>query len=334
MDISKALLDPAAYPEKVKKIILIQTHSAWVFLTGKHAYKIKKPVNLGFLDFSTLEKRKFYCNQELKLNRRLAWDLYLGVLPITKEKDGKIKINGKGKIIDFAVVMKEIPQERLMSTLLQKNKVKTKTVKEIAKIIAKFHQKKYPRVKKEYKSEKIIKRNWNENFEQTKPFVEKTILKKDFDLIKKAIKNFFKKNNTLLQKRVRENKIKWCHGDLHSGNIFITEKNKIYIFDCIEFNERFACQDVANEVAFLAMDLDFWSKKDLADCFIKSYLKYTKDQELLNLLNFYKCYRAFVRGKVISLKTCDKNIEKNEQKKAAREAKKYFKLSLAYAKQF
>ena len=334
MDISKALLNPKAYPEKVKKITLIQTHSAWVFLTGKHAYKVKKPVNLGFLDFSTLEKRRFYCNQELKLNRRLAGGLYLKVLPITQEKDNQIKINGKGKIIDFTVVMKEIPQERLMSALLQKDKVKAETIKEIARIIARFHQKKYPRVKKEYKSEKIIKYNWKENFEQTKPFIEKTISKKDFDFIKKSINNFFEKNNTLLQKRVKENKIKWCHGDLHSGNIFITEKNKIYIFDCIEFNERFASQDVANEVAFLAMDLDFWGKKDLSECFIKSYLKHTKDQELLKLLNFYKCYRAFVRGKVISFKTQDQHIEKKEREKSKREAKKYFKLACTYAKCF
>lgn len=333
MDICKALLSPESYPEKVKKIKLLQTHISWVFLTGKYAYKVKKPVNFGFLDFSTLRKRKFYCEQELKLNRRLAPELYINVLPIV-EFDNKIKIGGKGKIIDFALVMNEIPQEQLMSALLRKNKVTKSIIKKIAKIIAIFHKENYPKVKKKYKSIKIIKYNWDENFEQSKPFIKKTISKFDFEFIKSQVNKFFKKNNDLFQRRVKENKIKWCHGDLHSGNIFITKKNKIYIFDCIEFNERFASQDVANEVAFLAMDLDFWDKKDLSYYFVQMYLKYTEDEELLSLLNFYKCYRAFVRGKVISFQTENKSIKKNEQKKAAMEAKKYFKLALNYAESF
>jgi hypothetical protein len=328
MNIEKALLKPEAYPEKVKKVKVLQTHISWVFLTGKHAYKVKKPVNFGFVNFSTLNKRKFYSKQELKLNRRLAPELYLKVLPIVKI-DNEIKIGGKGKIVDWAVVMKELPQEMIMSVLLKNNKITKKTIKKIAKIIADFHKKNYPKVKKKYKSIKIIKFNWNENFELVEKFIQKTISKSDFEFIKNKINEFFRKNKSLFQKRAKENKIKWCHGDLHSGNIFIS--NKIYIFDCIEFNERFSSQDVADEVAFLAMDLDFYKRKDLSNYFIEKYLKYTEDKELLKLLDFYKCYLAFVRGKVNSLKTKDKNIKKSERKKAIKEAKKYFKLALRYA---
>lgn len=331
MDIGKLLLNPKVYPEKVSKVRLIQTHISWIFLTGKYVYKVKKPVNFGFVDFSTLKKRKLYCQQELKLNQHLAPEIYLKVLPITK-KGNQIKIGGQGKIIDWTVVMRELPQEKIMTELLKKGKVTKKIIKKIAKIIARFHQRPpVLKIKEKYKSLQMIKFNWDENFEQAKKFIQKTISRDDFEFIRNKINNFFKNNKALFLKRKKENKIKWCHGDLHSGNIFIVG-NKIYIFDCIEFNERFACQDVANEIAFFAMDLDFYKRSDLSDYFVKNYLKYSRDLEILKLLNFYKCYRAFVRGKINSLKSVDKKIEERERRKTAKEAKKYFKLALDYAK--
>lgn len=330
MDIGKLLLSPAAYPGRVKEVKVLQTHISWVFLTGKHAYKVKKPVNFGFVDFSTLKKRRFYCKQELKLNRRLSRKIYLKILPITKI-DNKIKIGGRGKIIDWAVVMRELPQEKIMSALLKKGKIAKKTIKKLAKIIADFHQKaRGPKIKKKYKSLKTIKFNWRENFEQVEIFIKKTIPKKNFEFIENKINNFIKTNRILFQKRIRKNKIKWCHGDFHAGNIFITDE--IYIFDCIEFNERLSCHDVANDVAFLAMDLDFFKKTEFSNYFIKSYLKYTRDKEILKLLDFYKCYRAFVRGKINSFKIRDRNIKNEERKKSKSEAKKYFNLALNYAR--
>ncbi|MDO8663578.1 MAG: phosphotransferase [Candidatus Wildermuthbacteria bacterium] len=286
---------------------VIQTHISQVFLTGKYAYKIKKPVNFGFLDFSTLKKRKFYCEQELKLNRRLSPELYLKVLPITNE----------GKIVDWAVMMRRLPQERIMNELLKKNAINKDILNKLAKIVADFHRK--AKIDREYGGIKTIGFNWDENFEQTKKFIGKIIPKDNFNFIKRKVNDFVGKNKNLFQERVKEGKIRWCHGDLHSGNIFVA-KNKIYIFDCIEFNKRFAVQDVVADAAFLAMDLEFYRKKWAADFFIKNYLKETDDFEILKLLNFYKCYLAFVRGKINSFE--NKN----------RKAKKYFKLAQEYAK--
>lgn len=283
--------------EKLRKAKLIQTHISQIFLTGKYAYKIKKPVNFGFLDFTTLAKRKFYCQREFKLNRRLSPDLYLGVLPITKE----------GKIIDWAVKMRRLPQKKIMSELLKKNKITKAILGKLAQIIAQFHQK--AKADKHYGGIKAVKFNWDENFEQVG----------DFYSVKKKANEFMGLNKRLFQKRMKEGKVRWCHGDLHSGNIFIVGK-KIYIFDCIEFNKRFACIDVAKDIAFLAMDLDFYKKPQLADFLIKGYVEQTKDRELLKVLNFYKCYLAFTRGKINSF----------QNKKEL--AKKYFNLALRYAK--
>jgi hypothetical protein len=139
------------------------------------------------------------------------------------------------------------------------------------------------------------------------------------------------RNRELFAKRLKEGKIKWCHGDLHSGNIFVVGE-KIYIFDAIEFNERFACSDVANDIAFLSMDLDFRNRKFLSDYFIKKYIEKTKDTEILRLLDFYKCYRSYVRGKVLSFRLNDPNILDFEKKEATSSARIYFKLAKEYAK--
>ncbi|MCK5023440.1 MAG: phosphotransferase, partial [Candidatus Aenigmarchaeota archaeon] len=151
---------------------------------------------------------------------------------------------------------------------------------------------------------------------------------------KSNVDMFMEKNKTLFDKRLREGKIKWCHGDLHSGNIFITPEGKIYIFDAIEFNDRFACSDVANDIAFLSMDLDFRHRKFLSDYFIKKYIEKTGDSEIMQLLDFYKCYRAYVRGKVIGFKINDPTVPEHEKKEARDTASIYFKLALAYSKNF
>ena len=319
MELAKSLLNKNAYPERVKRIDMKETHISWVFLTGKHAYKVKKPVNYGFLDFSTLEKRKHYCEQELKLNKRLCKDIYLSVVPITRINN-TIKLGGTGKIIDYALKMRQLPQSRIMSKLLGERKINKNHISRIAKIVADFHRRS-DKVANRHGSVKIRKINWDENFQQTREFAGKSISKKQFDFIKDKIDNFIKYNKSLFNKRIKEKKIRDCHGDLHSGNIFIADK--IYIFDAIEFNERFRYGDVAAEVAFMAMDLDFHHREDLSRHFVNEYIKYSKDEELLKLLNFYKCYRAYVRGKVIS-------FLKNE--KSYKLAKKYFGLSEKYAK--
>ena len=255
--------------------------------------------------------------------------MYLEVVPINRSN--AIKIKGEGETVEYAVKMKRMPQEKMMSKLLEENKVDDRLVDRIAKIIADFHSKAETNSKiSEFGSLAIIETNWKENFEQTREFVGKTLSMKDFKLIRERIKDFMKINVPLFEKRIAEDRVRDCHGDIHSGNIFVTDG--IYIFDAIEFNERFRYSDVAADAAFLAMDLDFRERPDLADFFVKRYIRYSGDQELMRLLPFYKCYRAYVRGKVVSFKLQDPNVRSKEKNTALKEAKAYFKLAITYAK--
>jgi aminoglycoside phosphotransferase family enzyme len=327
----EALMKPEAYDEDPGIIELVQTHISAVFLTKHFVYKVKKAVNFGFLDFTTLEKRRFFCEKELKLNRRLCGDMYLEVVPINKADI--IKIKGEGETVEYAVKMKRLPQEKIMSKLLEENKVDDKLVDRIAKIIAEFHSKAETSNRiSDFGSISTIETNCKENFEQTEEFVGKTISAAEFKLIRNKIEDFVKKNTALFKKRMSEKRIKDCHGDIHSGNIFITDR--IYIFDAIEFNERFRYSDIAADVAFLAMDLDFKKRIDLSDTFVKRYVEYSGDQELTKLLPFYKCYRAYVRGKVTSFKLNDFNISAEDKTAATEEANAYFKLAATYTKNF
>jgi len=327
----EALMKPEAYDEEPGKIELIQTHISFVFLTRNFVYKVKKAVNLGFLDFTTLEKRRFFCEKELKLNRRLCQDMYLEVIPINKSNI--IKMKGDGEPVEYAVKMKRMPQESMLSNLLEKNKVDNKLIDEIAKIIAEFHSKAETNKRiSEFGSLAVIETNWKENFDQTEDFIGKTISTENFKLIHEKVDTFMKRNVPLFEKRMAEGRVRDCHGDIHSSNIFVTKR--IYIFDAIEFNERFRYSDTASDVAFLAMDLDFKERTGLSDFFVKRYVEYSGDRELMKLLSFYKCYRAYVRGKVVSFKLKDPSINREEKSAAMKEAKTYFKLATTYAKIF
>jgi hypothetical protein len=325
----EALMRLEAYDEETDKVELTQTHISFVFLTRSFVYKVKKAVDFGFLDFTTLEKRHFFCERELELNRRLCGDMYLEVVPINRSS--VIKIKGEGETIEYAVKMKRMPQEKMMSKLLEDNKVDNKLIDEIAKTIAEFHSKAETSKRiSEFGSLAIIETNWKENFEQTRGSIGKTISIKDFELICETIDDFMKKNASFFEERMAEGRVRDCHGDIHSGNIFVADR--IYIFDAIEFNERFRYSDVASDIAFLAMDLDFKERTDLSNSFVGRYVRYSEDQELTKLLPFYKCYRAYVRGKVISFKLKDPSVGSEEKSAAMKEAKAYFKLAFTYAK--
>jgi aminoglycoside phosphotransferase family enzyme len=324
-------MKPEAYDEDPGSIDLVQTHISFVFLTKRFVYKVKKAVDFGFLDFTTLEKRRFFCEKELELNRRLCGDMYLEVVPINKAD--AIKIKGAGETVEYAVKMKRMPQERMMSKLLEKNKVDDRLVDRIAKVLADFHSKaETSRRISEFGSLAVIETNWKENYDQTEECIGKTISEEDFELIRNRVNKFMMRNIAVFEKRVTAGRVRDCHGDIHSGNIFIT--NGIYIFDAIEFNERFRYSDVASDIAFLAMDLDYKERADLSDFLIKQYVEYSGDQELTRLLPFYKCYRAYVRGKVVSFKLKDSSISSEDKSTAVKEAKAYFKLASTYAKFF
>jgi predicted kinase/tRNA A-37 threonylcarbamoyl transferase component Bud32 len=204
-------------------------------------------------------------------------------------------------------------------------------VKKLAQIIAKFHKNNIEApLNIKVNSFKSVKQNWQENFEQTKLFINSTINQKQFDFIRKRVESFILNKEDLFQKRIANHKIREGHGDLHTGNIFFY-KNNFYIFDAIEFNERFRFEDITSDLAFILMDLEFHHYENLSKIILEEYIKLTKDRELLLLVNFYKCYRAYVRGKILSFQTNNQNLTASQRKKTKTTAKKYFALAHDYA---
>lgn len=325
----KKLLEPGAYPGRVGNVEMVMTQMSAVFLTGKHAYKVKLPVNFGFLDYTTLEKRKKFCEEEIRLNKEISPEIYLGVVPITEE-NGEVRINGKGRIIEYAVKMKQLPQQKMMSRLLTKGEISEAVIDELAKKVAELHSKAETSEEiNHYGSLESIKKNWEENFEQAKDYIGWAIKKEDYELIKDYVHDFLEKNKEIFEKTVREGRVKRCHGDLHSGNIFVVGDN-VHLFDRVEFNLRFPCCDVASEIAFLAMDLDFFKRKDLSERFVNRYIELSGEKGITKLLNFYKCYRAFVRAKINCFKYKEKHIKEKEKNRALEDAKRYFALAGHY----
>ena len=329
----QSLKDPKLYGNDVSSVEIIQTHISYVVLTGKYAFKIKKPVNFGFLDFSTLEKRKYFCEEEIRLNKRICPDIYIGVVPITK-KDNNFELQGKGKVVEYAVKMKEFPQKKIMTKLLEKEEIDEEILEKICDILNNFYKRSI-RSKEidNFGSIKTIKKNTDENFNQTKEVIGITITKEKFNYIKSVTNQFLTKKKDVFIKRIQNGLIRDCHGDLHSGNIVVSN-NKVYIFDCIEFNKRFRYSDIASDIGFLAMDLDFQGNSYQSSYFINSYVEKSKDFGIYDVLNFYKCYRAYVRGKVIGFKLNDPYIDKKEKQKIIETASKYFDLAYYYAMLF
>jgi hypothetical protein len=331
MSVVEAMMKPETYDEHVDRISLIQTHISWVFLTGQYAYKVKKPVDFGFLDFTTLEKRKHFCEQEVLLNRRFSNDMYLGVLPITKG-NGEMRVGGQGEAAEYCVKMREMPQEALLSNRLKTGRVNKDMVGEIARVVAEFHSSAQTGGEIDQGgSIETIRFNWNENFEQTRGFTGVTLSRETFDSISDRVSLYLSKSRPLLDRRIREGRIRDCHGDLQSSNIFVTDRT--YVFDCIEFNTRFRYSDVAADIAFLVMDFDYHKRQDLSEHFVDRYIAYSSDNEIPMLLPFYECYRAYVRGKVTSFRLNDKGISAGEKDIAKRTAREFFDLSFVYAQQ-
>jgi aminoglycoside phosphotransferase family enzyme len=324
----EALLKSQTYPHKPQTIELVQTQMSFIFLTGRYVYKLKKPVNLGYLDYTTLEKRHFFCHQELELNRRLCPDAYLAVVPIV-EKKGELRIEGRGKAIEYAVKMKQLPQGRMMDVLLPRGQVTLEMVARVAEQLVNFHQKAEANEKiAAFGRLDVIRQNTSENFAQTEKYIGTSITAEKYQYIRNYTDNFIDTNASLFGKRIREDRIRDCHGDLHAAHVCFTDD--ICIYDCIEFNDRFRYCDVASELAFLAMDLDRYQQAGLSRHLVNRYVGLSHDEELLKLLNFYKCYRAYVRGKVEGFKLDDPLISRSEKAKALETARSYFQLAESY----
>ncbi|MCF8130308.1 MAG: gluconokinase [Deltaproteobacteria bacterium] len=323
------LKDPTALPENTLNVNVVQTHISIVFVADSYVYKIKKPVDFGFLDFSTLEKRKYYCHQEVHLNRRLAKDLYVDVLPVTLVNGKYTLVKPEGEPVEYAVKMKRIPSDRLMKSLFEAGEITPEHLREIARVLSEFHinARTGDEIAQFAEPEKF-KINTDENFQQVRSNIGLTISEQQFQDIQAYTDDFYGSHRDLFFKRIESGRIRDCHGDLHMEHVCLMPG--LPIIDCIEFNERFRYSDAVADIAFLLMDLEYHGGMDEAKALWKHYKMLSKEEEVDHLLNFYKVYRAFVRGKVNGFQVGDANIGDTEKEEAIGRAQSYFNLAHGY----
>jgi hypothetical protein len=297
----EALQNIACFDHPVKKFCLIETHISYILLTGDFAYKFKKPVNLGFLDFSTLEKRKYYLDQEYRLNRRLAPELYLEVIPVTgTESKPGFAVKGE-PVIEYALKMVQFPVEDQLDVLLDKDNLLPEHMDDLAKLLAGFHASLAPATEDSIFG-KIVQTSYPviENFERIKVNACEKELYLSLLNLKHWSEDQLKNLELVFKDRKQQGFIRECHGDMHLSNIVLID-GKVVIFDCIEFNESFRWIDVISELAFTLMDLEFRQRKDLANRLLNTYLERIGDYGGLSVLTFYLIYRSMVRAKVADI---------------------------------
>jgi len=328
--VAEGLLNPAAYPEVTLSIELIQTRMSFVFLTDNHVYKIKKEVNLGYLDYTALEKRRFFCYKEVALNRRLSPEVYLGVVSISGD-NGRVVVEGEGEPLEYAVKMQRLPQDRMMDILLPQHKVSYGMIASLADKLVGFHNR--AETNKTISSVgglDVIKQNTRENFTQTEKYIARTISAERYDGIRAYTSDFITNKASLFRDRVKKGRIRDCHGDLRAAHVCFTDG--ISIYDCIEFDDTFRYVDVASEVAFLAMDFDHLGQAELSRHFVNTYVEVSQDNRLREILKFYKCYRAYSRGRAESFRLDDPGTDPDEKEQITREARGYFDLAWFYTR--
>ncbi len=331
--IAAAMLNPDFYPHSTDGIRVEETHISRVFLTGEFVYKIKKPVDMDFLDFTTLEKRRHFCKMEVDLNRRLTDGVYLGVVSIT-ESDRKYYFEGPGEIAEYAVQMRQLPTESSMAHGLRAGRVDQRIIEQLARILSDFYE--AARCSQQINdtgSWDTVTSNCEENFAQTAEFAGSLIDRRMYQIIRAVSRAFLQRHRNLFERRLKENKIREGHGDLRIDHIYFTDDG-IQIIDCIEFNRRFRCGDVASDLAFLAMDLDFHVNADISRALLEAYARYSGDREVFVVLDFYKCYRAFVRAKVNCLRIKQGQLSPEAQGGLRRQTRRLVDLAYGYAVQF
>ena len=308
---------------------LVETHISWVILCDEYVFKIKKPVHYSFLDFSTIEKRKYYCEREVALNNRLSTDIYLEVLPIRRTTTSLAIGSSEGQAVDHAVRMRRLKGDLQMDVLLRAGKVKDEQIRNLAQQVASFHRK----ATIVYPDNVFDIGDKFKDLANEKAFLSQQIGSRVDTIIVNALEQsdkFMIRNRDLLTKRVHEGLTRDCHGDLHSRNIFLYDPP--VIFDCIEFNDDYRQIDLLNEVAFLCMDLDAFGHEKPANLFLDSYQEHfsivRNDQEE-KLFNYYKSYRANVRAKVNSLRARNATDEKTRTA-ALKESSRYLDLMDRY----
>lgn len=329
--ICQAMANPAMYPHRVTRLERRDTHISAVFLTGEWAYKLKKPVDFGFLNFESLEARRKYCEQEVVLNQRLSRAIYQGVVEIREDESGRFSLEGDGRVVEYAVKMAQLPEDASLQSLLQGREVAGKDLKKLGYYLAAFYERseQSPEID-HYGDPEVIAFNMEENFRQLERFVGDLVESEKWEFIRQVSRVFFRNWQKLFKHRVETNRIRDGHGDLRAEHIYL--HNGIQIIDCVEFNERFRYGDAAIDLAFLHMDLERLGFADLSRTILAAYVEQADDPELYSLIDFYAAYRAVVKLKV----ACLRSSEESEADKAriAEEARGYLQQAYRYALQF
>lgn len=327
----RAMTDPDLYPHRPASVKLVQTHISYVLLAPPLVYKIKKPVRFRFVDFSTLALRRHFCAEEVRLNRRLAPGVYHRVVGIRAEESGYVLCDvDDPRALEYAVEMDLLPDEQRLDVRLAQGRVSADEIARVAQLLARFH------LAAETNAEiaaagapQAIEAIWRDNFIDASPFRGSTISTHDDDAVREFVNAFVRQQEGLLIARQHGGRIRDGHGDLHADHVYLADP--VIIIDCIEFSERLRWCDVAADLAFLAMDLDFRRQPLLSRDLIDQYLGAAPDAGISALLPFYQCYRAYVRGKVESLKSTEREVPQHERERAAETAQAYFELCYRYS---
>jgi aminoglycoside phosphotransferase family enzyme/predicted kinase len=309
---------------------LIETHISWVFLRAREVFKLKKPVDFGFLDFTTLERRERACHAEVELNARLAPGIYRGVTPVTRDEAGGHAIAGQGEVVDFVVQMQRLPEAARADLRLAREELGQTQIDQLARYLAKFHEHaaRGERID-EFGRVEVIRQNVEENFAQGQALLRQVAPEAAEREVEQRQLAFLDTRAELFAQRIRAGKIRDGHGDLRLEHVYLDEGHDPKIIDCIEFNERFRYADVCADVAFLSMDLAWHGRADLAERFLATYARATGDYDLYALVDFYESYRAYVRAKVSALSLASNTLGHDARVELEAQARRYLLLALA-----
>jgi len=327
--IVRSLLKPDNYDHPVDSVELIETHISWVFLTGAFVYKVKKPVDMGFLDFSTLEKRHYYCNEEFRLNSRLAPEIYLGVVTVTGPED-QATIAGSGNIIDYAVKMLQFPQQMQLDRMLAADSLESQHIDALARWVAEFHQDTSVASNEDHygEPEQILK-PMTDNISHLKSLLTKPSSLEKIDKLEQWILTQYHQAETIFVQRKNQGYIRECHGDLHLRNLAYIDESPL-AFDCIEFDPELRWLDVISDAAFLIMDLDDRQQPEFAQQFLNTYLEITGDYNATKVIHFYLVHRALVRAKVEAITAKQSTQDSQAEKDAELAFAGYLELAISY----
>ncbi|NCJ07985.1 AAA family ATPase [Synechococcales cyanobacterium C] len=325
------MLQADFYPHAVSEPVqLLQTHISYVLLTGEYAYKIKKPANFGFLDFSTLTQRHHFCEEEVRLNQRLSPSLYVGVVPLYQYTAEGYGWQGIGEPVEYAVQMRQFDQSQLLSRLFERGELTPELMSGLGRQVASFHETAATDADiQAFGDRAAIQQVDENNYALSEGFLGHSQTQERLEQTRTFTRQFFANHGDWFAQRQAEGKIRECHGDLHLNNV-CRYQDKIQVFDCIEFNREFRNIDVIYDVAFMVMDLEFQGRPDLANAFLNAYLERTGDYWGAALLPLYLSMRAYIRGNVNSLALNDSAISDSEKQGFLGRAQAYYQAAWQY----